>query len=166
MMSSGTCSGRAVAALAFLLLALAGCGLQPSARVVKPVGPALSYALSANYDVTAPAAAAAAAPAPAAPLLGALTFHAVGMSFEPRTMTLTTPGRYAVRLVNTDAIPHDITFPDGTRIYAEAGQVVEGEVLIGAAGVSFICDLPGHREAGMVGQMSVSSALAAGDPAR
>jgi nitrite reductase (NO-forming) len=150
-----------------MILALAGCGLQPSARLVEPVGPTLAQALSSDYTVAAPAKpAAVAAPAPAEvtlPTVGTVVVYAVGLTFEPKISSIAVPGRYAVRLVNTDTMPHDITFPDGTRIYAEAGQTVEGVFTVGAAGVSFICDVPGHREAGMVGQISVDSQVAAGN---
>ncbi len=37
-------------------------------------------------------------------------------------------GTYTVRLVNDGAIAHDVTFADGTKIAAEAGQTAEGSV--------------------------------------
>lgn len=164
-MSFGASGGPArAAALALLILTLAGCGLQPSDRLAKPVGPALSQALSTDYTLT-PAAEKAAepagAPAPvAAPTLGVITVYAVDLRFEPKISSIDRPGRYSVRLVNTDELPHDITLPDGTRIYADPGQTAEGEFTIGQSGVSFICAVPGHREAGMVGQINVDSPVA------
>lgn len=161
-MSSGTSVGRAAAALGILILTLAGCGLQPSDRLAKPVGPALSQALGGDFTI-APAAGASAAPASApvaAPTLGVITVYAVDLSFVPKISSVERAGRYTVRLVNTDELPHDITLPDGTRIYAEPGQTAEGEFTIGEAGVSFICAVPGHLEAGMVGQVSVDSPVA------
>lgn len=165
-MSSGTLNGRVVAALGIIALILVGCGLQPSGRLAKPVGPALSQAIEGDYTLAAPTAAPAGQPAPAPePSLGVITIYAVDMHFVPKASSIERPGRYTVRLVNTDELPHDITLPDGTRIYANPGETVEGDYTIGAAGVSFICAVPGHREAGMVGQISVESALAAGDTA-
>lgn len=164
-MNSGTCVGRAAAALGILAaLTLAGCGLQPSDRLVQPVGPALSQALSADYTLepTAPAAAAEIPAAPAAPTLGIIKVYAVDLRFVPKITSISTPGRYTVRLINTDELPHDISLPDGTRIYAAAGQTAEADFTIGDAGVSFICAVPGHREAGMVGQISIDSPVAAG----
>jgi nitrite reductase (NO-forming) len=164
-MSSGISAGSArAAALALLALTLAGCGLQPSDRLAKPVGPALSQALNNDYTLT-PAGAQAAepmsAPAPvAAPTLGLITVYAVDLRFEPKISSIDRPGRYTVRLVNTDELPHDITLPDGTRLYAEPGRTAEGEFTIGQAGVSFICAVPGHREAGMVGQINVDNPVA------
>jgi hypothetical protein len=70
-------------------------------------------------------------------------------------------GPYAVTLVNDGAIPHDITFDDGTTVYAEAGETATGEVTIPAEGMAFICSIPGHEEAGMIGQVFVSGATAA-----
>lgn len=164
-MSSGTSAGSVrIAALTLLILALAGCGLQPSDRLAEPVGPALSQALATNYTLTPASetgAVPAAEPAPVvAPTLGVITVYAVDLTFEPKISSIERPGRYTVRLINTDELPHDITLPDGTRIYAEPGQTVEGEYTIGDAGVSFICAVPGHREAGMVGQVNVDSSVA------
>lgn len=165
-MSSGSSVGRAAAALGILILTLAGCGLQPSDRLAKPVGPALSQALVQDYTIApAPAAAesAAGAPAPAPiPSLGVITVYAVDLSFVPKIASVERAGRYTVRLVNTDELPHDITLPDGTRISAEPGQTSEADFTIGEAGVSYICAVPGHREAGMVGQVSIDSPVASG----
>ena len=63
------------------------------------------------------------------------------------------PGRYEVTLTNTGAIPHDVTFPDGThqgdgRRQASPATV---EVDVPAEGLTFICSIPGHAEAGMKG---------------
>lgn len=44
-----------------------------------------------------------------------------------------------------------MTFADGTQIIAKAGETVEGEVMVPPNGLTFICSLPGHKEAGMVG---------------
>ncbi|GAB4448587.1 MAG: hypothetical protein OHK0015_53400 [Chloroflexi bacterium OHK40] len=152
-MNSGTHLVRAVAATALLVMALVGCGLQPSERVTTPVGRALSHALIA--DVARPAPVAKVAPAADAPI-GSLTVRAVDLRFAPSTITVASPGRYRVRFQNDDALPHDLLFLDGTVLSAAPGEVAEGEVLIGAAGVSFICDLAGHRDAGMIGQIYIA----------
>ncbi|MEZ4597592.1 MAG: multicopper oxidase domain-containing protein [Chloroflexota bacterium] len=51
---------------------------------------------------------------------------------------------------------HDITFDDGTIITAEAGQTATGELVIPAEGIGFLCSVPGHGPAGMVGTISVA----------
>ncbi|HMQ31199.1 MAG TPA: hypothetical protein PKD53_10745 [Chloroflexaceae bacterium] len=143
----------AVAALVIGLLALSGCGLQPSARVVEPVGPALSANLGLPVAV-APALAPAQALAPA--VAGTLEVRVVSLAFERRALDVAAPGSYRVRLVNSDAVPHEILFDDGTRIAVAPGEVGTALVEIPAEGATFLCAIPAHRDAGMVGQVSVT----------
>lgn len=131
---------------------------------------ALAAGLGACADVppalrtpSNPIAIAPAAPAvnpQAAATIATLAFRSFEMGFEPASLTVDQPGRYAVRLVNDGALPHDITFPDGTRIIANPGDTAEGEVVIPAEGLRFICGIAGHEAAGMVGQISVAGQLA------
>ena len=88
-----------------------------------------------------------------APAAGILEIHAFELGFEPATLSVPTPGRYTVRLVNDGTIFHDITFEDGTVIGAEAGQTAESEVDVPAGGLAFICSVPGHGPAGMTGSI-------------
>jgi nitrite reductase (NO-forming) len=78
-------------------------------------------------------------------------------------LTVDAPGRYAVKLVNTGTVIHDLTFPDG----ATTGSVAGGasgtvDVDVPAAGLAFICSIPGHAAAGMTGTISVKGGTAAG----
>jgi nitrite reductase (NO-forming) len=75
------------------------------------------------------------------------------------------PGRYAVTLVNDGALPHDITFDDGTRIVANPGATATGEVSIPDGGTGFICAIAGHKEAGMVGRVQIEGQAAPAAPA-
>lgn len=140
----------ATVSLAAALFALAGCGLQPSARVVEPVGPALSASL-AHPIVPAPVAAPLVAPV----AVGSLEVRAANLAFEQRALAVAAPGTYRVRLVNRDAVPHEVVFDDGTRIAAAPGQSATALVAIPAEGSAFLCVVPAHREAGMVGQVTV-----------
>jgi nitrite reductase (NO-forming) len=68
-----------------------------------------------------------------------------------------------VKLTNTGVVPHDVTFPDG----ATTGPIAGGssgtvEVDVPAAGLAFICSVPGHAQAGMTGTIAVKGATAAG----
>src|SRR5690606_5236125 len=83
------------------------------------------------------------------------------MGFRPSTLEVAQAGRYTIKLINEGVLPHDITFPDGTAIVAQAGETVTGEVDIPAEGLSFICAVPGHEQAGMVGTITVAGAAAA-----
>ena len=56
---------------------------------------------------------------------------------------------------------HDLTFADGTKISAEAHTVATGEVTIPSGGLTFICSVPGHADAGMRGEVMVA---ATGEP--
>ena len=81
--------------------------------------------------------------------------HAFELGFEPAALSVPTPGRYTVRLINDGTIYHDITFEDGTIIGAEAGQTAESEIDVPEGGLAFICSVPGHGPAGMTGAISV-----------
>jgi nitrite reductase (NO-forming) len=101
-------------------------------------------------------------------IVGELEFRAFELGFEPAIVTVPQAGRYLVRLVNDGAIFHDITFDDGTMIVANAGETGEGEVSIPEEGMAFICAVPGHGPAGMVGEVRVEGAPAQpeGEPAQ
>jgi plastocyanin len=47
----------------------------------------------------------------------------------------------------------------GVRLFAQAGEIVRKTVIFDKAGeFAFVCDLPGHREAGMAGKLVVRAA--------
>jgi nitrite reductase (NO-forming) len=90
-------------------------------------------------------------------VLGTLQVKAVDLGFEPKDLHVDKAGTYAVELDNSGALPHDITFPDGTKATANAGQKATINVNVPADGVSFICSIPGHADAGMKGSISVGT---------
>ena len=87
-----------------------------------------------NPESAPPALAAATAamvtpePAPsadAAAVVGRVEVTAFDLGFKPSAITVDAPGRYAMTLKNTGAMPHDITFPDGTTTgYVDAGAAI------------------------------------------
>ncbi|HEX5578180.1 MAG TPA: multicopper oxidase domain-containing protein [Candidatus Limnocylindria bacterium] len=89
-------------------------------------------------------------------VLGTLTFRAFDLGFDPATVEVEQPGRYAVSFVNDGAILHDITFEDGTVVQAEAGTTAQGEVVVPAEGLAYLCSIPGHSDAGMHGSVTVA----------
>jgi len=113
----------------------------------------------------APAAAAspgaAASPAAAGETLGALEVTAVDLGFEPKELTVDKAGTYAVTLTNTGSIPHDITFADGTAGSAKPGEAVTVNVAVPDSGMTFLCSIPGHADAGMKGSITVAGSTAA-----
>ena len=91
-------------------------------------------------------------------ILGTIEVHAFDIGFEPTSVDVPEPGRYAVTFVNDGALLHDLTFADGTAIQAEAGQTASGEVVIPDGGTTFLCSVPGHADAGMTGNVTVAGA--------
>ena len=100
-----------------------------------------------------PAASAAAGP------LGTIEIHAYDLGFEPAMVHVASPGRYRVSFVNDGGVLHDLTFADGTKIGAAAHTTATGEVIIPAAGLTFICSVPGHADAGMRGEVMVTGGV-------
>ena len=108
-----------------------------------------------------------AAPAPsndsAAAAVGAVELEAFDLGFKPNSITVDAAGRYSVTLKNTGAIPHDMTFADGTTTgLVDAGKSATVEVDVPAGGVTFICSVPGHAQAGMQGTVTVKGGTTAG----
>jgi nitrite reductase (NO-forming) len=87
---------------------------------------------------------------------GTLEIQAYDLGFKPSQLSVAAAGTYQVKFVNTGAIQHNVTFADGTKIVAEAGQTATGKVDVPAAGITFLCDIPGHAQAGMTGAITVA----------
>jgi nitrite reductase (NO-forming) len=105
----------------------------------------------------------AASQAPSGEALGTLEVTGVDIGFEPATFDVDTAGAYEVKLVNAGSIVHDITFPDGTKIEAQAGETASAVVEVPASGLAFLCSVPGHAEAGMTGTISVKGEAGSSD---
>jgi nitrite reductase (NO-forming) len=170
LVSVSGCAGSRAAWTAPPLVAVATTdapeATRPAASTDVPAAtdPAPTTAAPATSDPVSPTSG---PDAPADQVIGELEFHAFDLRFEPTDVTVDAPGRYRVTLVNEGAILHDITFDDGTIVAAEAGQTATGEVVVPAEGIGFICSVPGHGPAGMVGTISVAggSPDATGAPA-
>ena len=91
---------------------------------------------------------------------GPIEIEAFDLGFKPSQLTVDAAGTYAVTFKNTGSIAHDLTFADGTKIAAEAGQTATGSVVVPAAGITFLCSIPGHADAGMKGTISVAGSTA------
>ncbi|NTU86009.1 MAG: hypothetical protein HGA45_42900, partial [Chloroflexales bacterium] len=154
-------STRAAALGATIALAagLSACSdTAPVMRTSHPIVAPVAVAPAAPQAAAIPDAPAAAAAA----VLETIEVRSIEMGFEPAHLTVKAPGRYAVKLVNSGALPHDLTFDDGMRITANPGTTVEGEVSIPATGLGFICSIPGHAAAGMKGTVAIEGAAPAG----
>ena len=88
--------------------------------------------------------------------VGYLGFSAFDLGFEPSSVEVEEPGRYAVTLSNDGDVLHNISFSDGTVIQAEAGESASGEVIVPAEGLAYVCSIPGHADGGMRGAITVT----------
>ena len=91
---------------------------------------------------------------------------AFDLGFDPASVDVEQAGRYAVTFVNDGAVVHNITFADGTVIEAEAGKTAEGEVVVPAEGLGYVCSIPGHADGGMRGAISVAGGHGRGSSCR
>jgi nitrite reductase (NO-forming) len=114
-----------------------------------------------------PAPAGASTPVPssgsAGAVVGAVEIEAFDLGFTPGAIEVDAPGRYEFTLNNTGTIPHDITFADGaTSGMIEGGKSATLEIDVPAEGLTFICSVPGHAQAGMEGSVTTKGGATAG----
>ncbi|TAK20785.1 MAG: nitrite reductase, copper-containing [Chloroflexota bacterium] len=118
-----------------------------------------NYALASGRGGGAAAEKVAAAPLATGPFN--LDVTATEFKFAPPEITIGGTGDLNITLINKGAIEHDFIVEgiDG-KILAPAGQTVKGTFKLAKAGIyTYVCSIPGHKEAGMKGQ------LVAGSPA-
>ena len=148
--------------------AVACCGMSRTSKsdawTYPPTSSSAVGAASAPGPVSAPSAAVV---APAVAATDAIAIEAFDLGFKPSAITVATPGMYNVTFHNTGSTAHDVTFSDGTKIPADAGQTATGMVSVPAGGLTFICSIPGHADAGMKGSVTVAGGApaASGAPA-
>ena len=77
--------------------------------------------------------------------------------FDPDTVT-TSAGSTEIVIDNSGGVvEHDFTLDElGIEIYASPGDTVSEVVDLEAGSYEFYCSIPGHREAGMEGTLTVS----------
>ena len=142
---------RWIAGAALVAIATAGCS--------SGAAPGWTFTPTAAVGAAASAAPAVGATTTGA-VAGTLTITAFDLGFKPASLTVPAAGRYEVKLDNTGSTAHDVTFADGTKIAADAGATGAGEVDVTAAGLSFLCSIPGHAAAGMQGAITVAGGTA------
>jgi nitrite reductase (NO-forming) len=97
-------------------------------------------------------------------VLGTHEVNAVDIGFEPKELSVEKPGTYEVRFNNNGVLPHDITFADGTTSgNVNGGASASVKVNVADSGLTFICSVPGHADAGMKGAITVAGSTAGGD---
>ena len=88
---------------------------------------------------------------------GDATWVAVDIAFESAPETLPA-GENPITLVNNGTAVHDVTFEelgDETIASANGGETAEGNATLEAGEITYYCSIPGHREAGMEGTLTV-----------
>ena len=88
---------------------------------------------------------------------GDLSIKILAMSYSPTKIEVVKSGRYAVTVSNTATIPHDIVFSNGTKLMLAPGQKASTILDIPDSGLEYLCSLPGHKDAGMSGTITVNS---------
>ena len=146
-----------IAAVAVLVpLAATGCGSKSSNSDVANPPTTTSTAAATTTTATKPAPAAAGAVVlnVASPATGALQFN-------PKTLSAKA-GNVTINYKNPSPVPHNFALlgADGkpvgnpTQIGANNGGQVTAKLAAGT--YKYICQVPGHEQAGMVGELKVS----------
>ncbi len=103
-----------------------------------------------------PAASQPAAPA-SQPSGTEISVGATEFAFDPAAIELSAGVAATVTLANTGTVEHDITVDAlSVKIYATPGQTVSGTVTAEAGTYEFYCSISGHKQAGMVGTLTVN----------
>lgn len=79
------------------------------------------------------------------------------LAFEPETLTASA-GTVTVELTAEDADEHTFVVEevgDTEVVAAAAGETATGSVDLESGAYTFYCDIPGHRAAGMEGELTV-----------
>ncbi|HZM72217.1 MAG TPA: multicopper oxidase domain-containing protein [Candidatus Polarisedimenticolia bacterium] len=139
-------------AATIVLLSLAACAPQSGAPTwtFRPAG---ADGSGASAEPSTPAS---------GDVLGSLEITSVDLGFEPNELSVDAAGRYEVTLMNHGEIAHDLTFPDGTKVVALPGTEASAVVTVPEDGLTFLCSIPGHADAGMRGTISVKGSTAGG----
>jgi uncharacterized cupredoxin-like copper-binding protein len=88
---------------------------------------------------------------------GSITLITKEFFFEPDNVTVSA-GATEIIIDNTGGmVEHDFNLDDfDVEIYADPGDVVSEVVTLEAGTYDFYCSIPGHREAGMEGTLTVN----------
>ncbi len=124
-----------IAACAALAGALAGCG---------PDGPDGPGAAAALFDDDVGGAVLQ----PGDPVV----LTATEFEFSPDEV-VAEPGTYTGEFVNDGAIAHNLTFSGGESFDLGPGETVEIDFVVPEDGVTYVCNIAGHEDAGMVGEV-------------
>ena len=124
-----------VTATALLVGGLAGCG---------PDGPDAPGAPAALFDEDASGAVLK----PGDPVV----LTATEFEFSPHEF-VADPGAYTGEFVNDGAIAHNLTLSSGESFDLGPGETIEIDFDVPDSGLTFVCAIAGHEDAGMTGEI-------------
>ena len=164
-------TGAMMAMASFALVVLAACGAGGAEEAREDVTrvPTMSDAAAQATREAANAPAATPGAAGGTPTTGATTAAAMTVDvvaqdifFEPKELTIPANTDVTVNLPNEGAAPHNFSI-DALGINVDIAPGATEQVVINApAGeYEYYCNVPGHKEAGMVGTLTVSEEAAA-----
>ncbi|HSJ50647.1 MAG TPA: cupredoxin domain-containing protein [Actinomycetota bacterium] len=86
-----------------------------------------------------------------------LSVQAKEFEFTPSTLTAPADTEVTVELENAGTIEHDFALDEADLVVlAPATESASGTFSLPAGSYTFYCSIPGHREAGMEGSLTVS----------
>jgi uncharacterized cupredoxin-like copper-binding protein len=89
---------------------------------------------------------------------GGVTVIATEFAYDPEDFSLPADEAVDLTLENQGVVEHDIVvedLDDRELVYAAAGETVTESVTVPAGTYTFYCSIPGHRDAGMEGTLTV-----------
>ncbi len=86
-----------------------------------------------------------------------LSVKASEFKFEPNALQAPAGTDVTISLTDVGTIEHDLTIDEaGLKIAVKPGETKTGTFNLEAGTYTFYCSVPGHREAGMEGSLTVS----------
>ncbi|GIV01162.1 MAG: hypothetical protein KatS3mg014_2777 [Actinomycetota bacterium] len=86
-----------------------------------------------------------------------LSVTATEFKFEPNALQAPAGTDVTISVTDAGTIEHDFTIDEaGLKIAVKPGETKTGTVNLEAGTYTFYCSVPGHREAGMEGTLTVS----------
>jgi len=154
--------GTAAAALLAAGALAAGCGSSSSSSTSSTRYPASSASsTTASTSTSAAASSSAVAPAPsgAAQVLKLAADPSGSLSYSTTTLTAH-PGKVTIEFTNMASLEHNVTVESAAGAKLGATPTFSGgtkslTLILKAGTYSFFCTVPGHRQAGMQGTLTV-----------
>jgi len=94
---------------------------------------------------------------PTGPVEATLQVDASEFAFDPDELSASADSVTAIRVTNVGSIEHDLRIDEADlTIVTARSETAEGTFSLPAGTYTFYCSIPGHREAGMEGALTVS----------